>query len=371
MSTPTAARREYGLDWLRVAAFAVLIFYHSGMVFVPWEFHIKNAETSENLALVMLFFNRWRLPLLFFISGCGVAFSLRRRDWGEFTLERLRRLLIPLVFGMFVIIPPQIYYERLQQGATFTYAGFYGSVLEFVPYPKGSFSWHHLWFVVYILVYSLAGIPVFAFFRSATGQRALAAFARFLNANRVGVYLINIPSLIVAFTLGPHWPTTHNLISDWANLTGCFVTFLCGFVIASSPALLDLIERRRREFVAGALLLTVVFYAARLGFVHPGAISWKLMNGFLGMLWIFTLTGYARHHIRSGGPWLTYATQAVYPFYILHQTILVCVGFYIVQWPWSIGAKLALIMVCTFLGSWAGFELVRRTAPTRLLFGIK
>ena len=367
----SAGRREYGLDWLRVAAFAVLIFYHSGMVFVPWEFHIKNAETSEKLALVMLFFNRWRLPLLFFISGCGVAFSLRRRGWGEFTLERLRRLLIPLVFGMFVIIPPQIYYERLQQGATFTYAGFYRSVLEFVPYPKGSFSWHHLWFVVYILVYSLAGIPVFAFFRSAAGQRALAAFARFMNANRAGVYLISVPSLVVAFTLGPRWPTTHNLISDWANLTDSFVTFLWGFVIASSPAMLDLIERRRREFATGALILTLAFYAARLDFFRPGPISRELINGLLGMLWIFTLTGYARHHIRSRGPWLTYATQAVYPFYIIHQTIIIAVGFYIIQQPWSIGTKLALTMACTFLGSWACFELVRRTALTRLLFGIK
>ena len=101
----TTSNREYGLDWLRVAAFAVLIFYHSGMMFVPWEFHIKNHETRDTLTRIMLFFNRWRLPLLFFISGCGVVFSLRRRELAKFAAERVRRLLIPLVFGMFVIIP--------------------------------------------------------------------------------------------------------------------------------------------------------------------------------------------------------------------------------------------------------------------------
>jgi len=139
-----------------VAAFAVLIFYHSGMIYVPWEFHIKNPETSETLGLVMMFFN---LPLLFFISGCGVAFSLRRRGLGEFARERLWRPLLPLVFGMFAIVPPQIYVERLQKGATFSYAEFYPEVLRLIPSPGGSFSWHHLWFVMYLLVYSLAAIP--------------------------------------------------------------------------------------------------------------------------------------------------------------------------------------------------------------------
>lgn len=367
----TPGSREYGLDWLRVAAFAALIFYHSGMIFVPWEFHIKNGETSDRLALVMLFFNRWRLPLLFFISGCGVAFSLRRRTWVQFAGERLKRLLIPLVFGMFVVIPPQIYFERLQQGRHYAgYADFYRTVFDFIPYPAGSFSWHHLWFVAYLLVYSLIGIPLFAFLRGAHGRQLLSGLASALDRHPWAVYLINLPSLAVALTLGPHWPVTHNLIADWANLTGSFITFLWGFVIASTPALLDLVERRRREFLSGALLLTVAFYWLRLpGKNSPLVVT--LASAYMGMLWIFTLVGWARAHVRTGGPWLTYATEAVYPFYILHQTIIVAAGYWIVQQPWSLAAKLALTMAVAFLGSWAGFEAVRHGRLTRPLFGLK
>jgi len=363
--------REYGLDWLRVAAFAALIFYHSGMIFVPWDFHIKNAEQSRFLELPMLFFNRWRLPLLFFISGCGVAFSLRRRGWGQFSRERLRRLLIPVVFGMFVIVPPQIYYERLQHGATFSYAEFYRTVFELVPYPKGSFSWHHLWFVVYILVYSLIGIPIFAYLRSDSGQRALGALGRFFCSSPVAVYLVNLPSIAVALMLGPKWPTTHNLVSDWANFTGSFITFLWGFVIASSPAILDLIERRRREFLIGGIAAAAVFFGLRLTRAGWGLVPMTLINAYFGMLWIFTLVGYARARIKSGGPWLTYLTEAVYPFYVVHQTIIIVAGFYIIQQPWSIGVKLALTMLITLAGSWLAFEGVRRTPVTRLLFGLK
>ena len=368
---PPPPAREFGLDALRVAAFAVLIFYHSGMIFVPWDFHIKNNDLSVKLSLVMLFFNRWRLPLLFFISGCGVAFALRRRTLPAFARERVRRLLVPLIFGMFVIIPPQIYFERLQQGAAFSYREFYPSVLELVLYPKGSLSWHHLWFVAYLFVYSLAGIPVFAFLRGETGRRWLAGLVRLIASHPAALYLVNLPSLAVALLLGSHWPTTHNLTSDWANLTGSFITFLWGFAVASSPAFLDLIERRRREFLTLALLITSIFYGRLLtGAGGPSPLA-TVIGAYQGMLWIFTLTGYARARIRSGGAWLTYANEAVYPFYIVHQTITVAAGYYIVQQPWSLGAKLALTMLVTFFGSWAIFELVRRTRPTRLMFGLK
>lgn len=362
------ARREHGLDWLRVAAFAALIFYHSGMIFVPWDFHVKNAEKSDALALIMLFFNRWRLPLLFFISGCGVAFSLRRRGWGQFARERLQRLLIPLLFGMFVVVPPQIYFERLQQGAQFGFAQFYPQVLEFVPYPQGSFSWHHLWFVAYLLVYCLVGIPLFVYWRSEAGRGWLARLVRFAECHRWAVYLINLPSLLVAFTLGPRWPVTHNLIADWANLTGSFITFLWGFLIASAPGFLDLIERRRQEFLLSALGSTAAFYGLR-GSGAPEAMT--IVSAYMGMLWILTLVGWARAHIRTGGPALAYATEAVYPFYILHQTVIVAAGYYIVQQPWTLWTKLALTMTAGFFGSWFGFELVRRSNLTRLLFGLK
>ncbi len=365
--------REYGLDWLRVFAFGVLIFYHSGMAFVSWDWHIKNGETSRALEFVMLFFNRWRLPLLFFISGAGVCFSLRRRNWRYFAGERLRRLLIPLVFAMFVVVPPQIYFEHLHRGRHYaSYGEFYRTVFQFVPYPEGSFSWHHLWFVAYILVFSLVGIPAFAFLKGSSGRRFVSWMASQFERYPFTLYLISVPSLLVALSLGPHWPTTHNLVADWANLIGSFVTFLWGFVIASERRLLDLIQRRRREFLCVALVLFGLFYGTR-GTSWPawGHIAMELVSTYLGMACIFALVGYARNAIRDSGPWLTYANQAVYPFYIVHQTITVALVYYVVQWNWGVGPKLAVTMLGTFAGSWCAFELFRRSRPTRALFGIK
>lgn len=364
----TASSREYGLDWLRVFAFAVLIFYHSGMIFVRWDWHIKNPEKSEALEWVMLFFNRWRLPLLFFISGAGVWFSLRRRRLAEFAGERVRRLLVPLLFGMLVIVPPQIYFERLHRGATFSYGEFYPSVFEGVPYPQGSTSWHHLWFVAYILVYSLALIPAFAWLRSPAGTRFREGIASACEKPGV-IYLINVPSILVGLALGPHWPTTHNLIADWANLTSCLITFLWGFILCSQARSLDLLTRRRREWLIGALLVTAGFYATRVGGV--GGLVRELFSAYMGMLWIFTLVGYSRAWCTQGSATLRYATEAVYPFYIVHQTITVAMAYYLVEWNAGVPVKLAIAMAGTFSGSLAIFEIVRRVNWLRPFFGLK
>jgi glucans biosynthesis protein C len=369
-SSRVNAEREYGLDWLRVFAFTILILYHTGMMFVRWDFHIKNAEHSQALEYIMLFANRWRLPLLFLISGAAVFFSLRRRGYGEFARERLRRLLVPVVFAMFVVVPPQIYFERLYRGATFSYAEWYPSVFQMQPYPQGSFSWHHLWFVVYILMYSLCGIPFFAWVKSENGQRAIGAMVSAFERWPWAVYLVNIPNLIVGFTLGPHWPTTHNLIADWANLTGCFLTFLWGVVIASDIRFLDLITRRRREFLMGGVLVAVAFYAVMLN-RWGGRTLFELLSAYFGMTWIFALLGYARHYVKSGGPRLRYATNAVYPFYIVHQTITIAVGYYVIQQSWGVWPKFGVVALATFAGSWLCYEVVRRTSITRLLFGLK
>jgi surface polysaccharide O-acyltransferase-like enzyme len=376
-SAAPAAARDYGLDFLRVFAFCVLILYHAGMGFVSWEWHVKNPEQSRALEYAMLAVNRWRLPLLFLISGAAVCFSLRRRSMGEFANERIRRLLLPLAVGMFAIVPPQIYLERLHRGAQLSFLEFYPSVFQFVPYPEGSFSWHHLWFVVYILVFCLCGIPLFTALRTSFGRRAVEAMVRAFERRGPLIYFVNVPGLLVGVYLGPHWPTTHNLVADWANLTGSFITFLWGFIIASNRRFLDLITRRRREFLLLGLAFALIFFGARESGVTrewpAGARLWfsNIVNGYYGMTWIFALIGYARTRITGPSRWLSYATEGVYPFYIFHQTITVAAVYCVIPWKTGVWPKFALVAAVTFAGSWALFELVRRVTPLRPLFGLK
>ncbi|MFN7937319.1 MAG: acyltransferase family protein [Bryobacteraceae bacterium] len=370
MENRPAAQREYGLDVLRVFAFGVLILYHSGMGYVTWGWHVKNNELSTGLEWVMLFANRWRLPLLFFISGAGVAFSLRRRTMGEFARERAGRLLPPLLMAIFVVVPPQIYFEHVAKGREYgSYFEFWKTVFQFVPYPKGAFSWHHMWFVVYILVYALASIPLFVWLRGEAGRRFLAGLAGWLESSPVWIYLVTLPNLVVALTLGPRFPTTNALIGDWANLTGAWLTFLWGYVFASERRLLDLLERRRREFLIGAVLVVAVFYGMRMARV--GGLAGELASSYFGMLFIFWLTGYARAWFRSDSRWLRYWTEGVFPLYLIHQTVTVALVFAMREWEMSLWVKLGLAAAGTFAGSIVFADLARRTGPLRPWLGLK
>src|SRR5215470_6493498 len=168
--------RRPELDWLRVVAIVILHVFHTGMMFNTWDFHIKAPDLLPVIEAPMAVLHLIRMPLLMVISGIGTAIALERRSIGRFAIDRLKRLWIPLTFGIFVIVPPQIYIERVvNDGYAGSYFDWYPSVLQFKPYPAGgSFSWHHLWFVAYLLVYCLLALPVFAWLRRPSGQRALA-----------------------------------------------------------------------------------------------------------------------------------------------------------------------------------------------------
>jgi len=152
--------RHYGMDWLRIGAFALLILYHVGMVFVPWGFHIKVAHPAEWVTIPMLAPNAWRLMLLFVVSGyASRALFSRSTSLRSFLGNRNARLLIPLVFGMAVIVPPQSWVELVtQHGYTQGYWAFWTrdyfrfARLDGIVLP----TWNHLWFVVYLWVYTLA-----------------------------------------------------------------------------------------------------------------------------------------------------------------------------------------------------------------------
>ncbi len=103
------ASRRADLDWLRVLAFGLLIFYHAGMAWSGWSWHVTSPDSLEGLREAMRFLNRWRMPLIFVVSGAAIMLALGDRTPQAFVRDRLKRLALPLDFGMVVIVPQQVY----------------------------------------------------------------------------------------------------------------------------------------------------------------------------------------------------------------------------------------------------------------------
>lgn len=372
-SQPVSIRR-YDLDWLRVIAFAILIFYHVGMFFNYWEWHIKNDVVTHAIEWPMRFPSQWRMALLFMISGAGVYFALGNRKPGAFMGERFIRIFIPLAFGMFVIVPPQIFFERLTQGETYSYGEFYKTVFQFQPYPKGSFSWHHLWYLVYIFFYSLIGLPLLLFIRKR--PEMTAKWAKFFSNP---LMLIAIPVIWHAggeILLDERFPTTHNLVRDWSNHFHSFTLFLCGFVLCTQTSFWETLVKYRKLTTGIWIVLTIVLYTFYWGSGRdingPELLFYwviKTANAWCILLCIF---GFGYKYLQFSNPFLKYANEAVYPFYILHQTVIICLAYPIINTPWPWFAKFVYLCIATFLVCLALYHfLIARFDLFRFLFGLK
>jgi len=366
---PTGQRR-FDLDWLRVLAFGILIFFHTGMVFVPWAFRVKNAEHIAALEPVMAFLHAWRLPLLFLVSGAAVRLALGSRSAGGFARERLRRLGWPLLFGILVIVPPQIYFERLQEHA------FAGSYIAFYPHffegiaPVGNFSWEHLWYVAYVLVFSLVCLPLLTFLRGR--GKGLLTRATDILARPGGLLLLVPLPVFIILTLRRAWPESDNLVADWYNVAFSLTLFLYGYAIYSSERLLAAIERQRAVTLAVGITSYLVYRAlVESATVFPYPL-FALVGALFVIAWLLALIGYAARYLRRAGPVLRYATEAVYPFYILHQTVIVVLAFYVTQWDLRAWSKFLLVSLGTFAITWAIYEgIIRRIGVLRPCFGLK
>ncbi len=373
MTEKIVKTRRHDLDWLRVGAILLLLFYHVGMIFVTWGFHIKNEQQSELLEIPMFMLSSWRMPLLFFISGLGTMFALGSRKTRGYCLERSRRLLIPLIFGMFVIVPPQIYVEHLFKGVEYaSYAQFYPEVLEFIPYPEGSFSWHHLWFIIYLFVYSLIGLPFFLFIRASRDKAWWAKLDAFMSKPGM-LFLLAIPIAIAQITLREAWPTDQNLIADWANFTYHLCLFLSGFLVGSLKTAWHSIRQQRRLYMVVAVSLILILTARNNDFIfHIEYTLYWALKSVATLSCVLALCGYAHQYLNFNNRFLKYANEGIYPFYILHQTVELVIGYRVIQWDMGITGKFLIITAATFVISMLIYEfLIRRWNPVRPFFGLK
>lgn len=366
--------RRYDLDWLRVLVFGLLIFYHVGMFFVPWGWHIKNNVIYEWLRWPMLFLNQWRLPILFVISGMGTYYALGKRSTGKFILERYLRLGIPLAVGMLLIVPPQVYFERLANGEFLgSYFEYYTSVAFDGVYPEGNVSWHHLWFLPYLVLFSLVLSPLLVYLRK--HQTKFVFWLKQKITSSYGLYLFIAPLYLLEVFVEPFFDVNHALVGDWFNISFSMFLFFYGFLlICCGDTFWESLKKiKKKALVVGILAFTgqVLIWL----FLEDGLVV-HITEAFLKVTniwsWILVLFGYAAKYLNRPSIGLSYANRAVYPFYILHQTITVALAYYLMDLNQSFIVKSTILVVGTFGLSWAFYHFLIRPFPCiRPLFGVK
>lgn len=385
--------RRHDLDTLRIGAFGLLILYHVGMAYVAgWDFHLKSTYTAEWLQWPMIALNRWRMPLLFAISGIALGLSLPDRGRLQFAARRGWRLLLPLLFGIVAVVSLQAYCEAVDKGDVAPGLGaFLWRYWQFQPWPGASFSgaaygftWNHLWYLAYLLPYTLLAMVLASLLRPLRDIMPSAP----LGDRWVATLGLSLPVLWLSWALLavlPAHPPTHALVGDLYVHAESLPLFLGGFLAARWQRGWDLLVRGRRLTLVLALIGVTVELGIRALARMPEVAdlpSWLLSLpwaqtervGRALYTWCALLAIFGWAQVVLSRPWrgLGYCREAVFSWYILHQTVLI--GLLYALRPLQLGPWLepALVLAGTVAGCLLIHELlVRRVRWLRPLFGLR
>lgn len=385
VATEKAQQRRHDLDWLRAGAVAVVFLYHNARFFGGEYWQIGNTQRSFVVDALAGFVGLWLMPLFFLLAGASSRFALASESPGRYVWKRFRRLVVPFLVGIFILAPPQAYVEAL------LYSSFRGSFLEFYPrffigrleMPHRSLGWlfagfgYHLWFLGFLFVYSTLALPLFRFLGNTESGRLLVAnLARWTRGRSILWWVV--PAALAQVALRARFP--HYL--DVADFAYWFVFFVYGYLLCADQRLTRAVESQgRTAFVIGVasfLGLVAALYAGRLAnwmlrpSYSPGFMLFQLFSSLDAWAWLIVILSLAARHLSFRNPTLDYANEAVLPFYILHEPLIMMIGFVVVGWHVSIFFKYPFLVAASFAVTLALYEfVVKRTRITRALFGMK
>jgi hypothetical protein len=358
--------RKYFLDWLRVLAFAALIFFHVGMLYVSWRYNLKSPRLYPGIEPWMTALSAWRLALLFLISGVASRFLIEKVGPGAFAGDRLRRLLPVILTGMFIVIPPQTYVVLVSLGIThMDFAIFwwtqYLRANQTMVRPLGMTmpTWDHLWFLVYLLIYTLLAAAVIG------AARRLKARSGPPVSPWVLIFAPPLWLVVTNLIILTKAPVTDALVNDWGAHLKWAGIFMTGLVAARQDRFWALLEAHRGKALAIAAVLLAIQWRVNDPY-------WSAVSGLYAWAAICALCGFARAMLNRPSPLLSHLNEAVLPVYVLHQPILLVTAFWLFPLRLPVPVEVLLLVATTLLGSFAIYEsLIRPFAVIRFLFGIR
>jgi len=375
--------RKHYIDWLRVLAFGLLFLFHSWRPFDQFPWHIKNEEQNYIFDLLTMFTHGWRMFLIFLVSGAGTWFALKSRK-KAFVMDRIKRLIVPFLFGIVLIIPPQRFYEWI------TYRDFTGTYFDFLlTYPSQQLGasmgsslllWFghlgtHLWFLPFLFVMTMFVLPLFT--KIQKGRLEFSWLKRIMQSN-YGVFILVLPMILVRVILKP----VYSEYTDWADFLIYMFPFIYGFLFMSDPEFINIIKKKTYIFlVVGAISSIYFIYAAFQGplniqeYMHPSYslkhIELSVVSMLIAYSWILFFLGFFAKHMNFKHSILVPANISILPIYVLHQTLIIVIGYYVVNTELDIALKFAIIACTAIPASILLYKMIQTNTILRFLFGLK
>jgi len=357
------------LDWLRVILIFAVFLHHVCMPFNGDNWHIMNNDSSKVLDDIMVYFEQFRLPVLFFISGVGSVILLSKVTVVKFIKDKFLRLFIPLLIGSLLVIPPQIYIENIVEMQSYW---------QEYPALALKFETNHLWFIEYLFVFFLLAIPLNKLFSSSLGT-SIINFLQKLSKHKIGLYLLVILLIIIKVYFSLTFPSEDKKIENLSSSAFYFFFFIAGMLFVRSKVIWQAIYDQRFYNLMLLVLSSVLFYSY---YYSPDLSEYMSLDMRWSIWWLvcclvawsafLTILGYAQLYFTKTPKWLSLSNELIYPFYIFHQTVIVVIGFYVITWQAPISLKVISLFALSFLvTSVICWFIIKPSNFLRFLFGLK
>ncbi|PCH96692.1 MAG: hypothetical protein COB83_04945 [Gammaproteobacteria bacterium] len=357
------------LDWLRVILIFAVFLHHVCMPFNGDGWHIMNNESSKALDDIMVYFEQFRLPILFFISGVGTVILLSKITVKKFAIDKMLRLFIPLVVGSLLIIPPQSYIENISE---------FQSYWQAFPILTLKFETNHLWFIEYLIVFAFFAIPINMVLSTQLGSMIIGLIEK-LSRYKLGLYGLVVLLIAVKLYFSLNFPSDDNKVENLSSSTFYLFFFIAGMVFIRSKNIWQAIGKQRYYNLLLLLFSTIVFY----GYYYSPDLSpylsiemrwaiWWLVCCLVAWSALLTILGYAQFYFTNSPTWLRLSNELIYPFYIFHQTVIVVIGYFVITWQTSIPIKIMALFFLSFaVTAVICLFIVKPFNIFRFLFGLK
>ena len=366
----TKPGRRNDIDALRVFATILTIFFHTAFLF-SWGtgYFIQNEELSIEMLLFILIVDIFHMPLFFFLAGMSTSYSLNFRTGTVYLKERVKRIVIPLILGILIVIPLIVYFERLAWWSDTRYhpINFNGTFLEFYPlyFEIGTIDWYHLWFIAYLSIFSIVALPLFLRLKKDKGKQRISSIAHYFEGKKI--FLFALPLIIINVSLRWLFPGySKYFIDDWAHVLFYLTIFIYGFLVIRDSRFENSIDRNKKL----ALVLAVIITFIQGFFIAWYAIFWTLFS-FCSWCYLIAIYGYGRKYLTKQNSVISYLSKIVLPIYIIHLTVIIMIGFYVLQWEASIDIKFLVISTASLFIIIILCELIKTNRVTRFIFGLR
>ena len=349
-------KRKYYLDYLRVLSILLLFPVHTFMIWNNYgqKFYVWGGE-NRVLSSLIIIVNPWFMPILFVISGICARYSLERRGVKEFVNERIKKLLVPLAAGMVLLVPIQTFYARkfflqYEGGVIENFKFFYTHLTDFSGY-DGCFTPGHLWFILFLFLISIVSLVVF----------------KFIPYDKVSNRISKLSTWKIVSLFFVVWCMYYIGNIGGFSLGKDITLFLLGYYFFSNDEVMEKLKQSSMILLIIFLIFTIVLTISYYNYSYYG----DLLVNFVGFIGVCALLAGGEKMLNKETRFINYFNKASFPVYILHQTILVVLGYYTLLYVRNIVGQIVIILCGSFIITILLYEILKRIPFVRVLLGMK